>query len=130
MATVPILPIVTVTVMEDSSVVILGRILATDREPMQQADISAITLKVVDYTTGTETHTATLAGASVIFDALQTDSRWTRDALGYNFRYTVPHTAFPSGERTYRIEAKFVLNDGAQGKVPWQVRTEKSRTAL
>jgi hypothetical protein len=130
MSALPVIPITSTLILEDSSVVVMARVLATDRQFAVQADVSAIALKVADFTTAEETHDATLVVADTVFNTLQTDARWTVDSTGYNFRYTVPYTAFPTGDRTYRIEALFVLSDGARGKVPWQVRAERSRTAL
>jgi hypothetical protein len=47
-----------------------------------------------------------LAVAGVVYDALQTDPIWTRDAIGYNFRHVLDvsaHAAFPTAGRAYRI---------------------------
>jgi hypothetical protein len=129
MAALPVLPIHSIVTMEDSTVVVMARVLGTNRLPLTQGGIASIRLAVADYTTKDSTYQDfAVSVAATVFNSLQTDARWTADPEGYNFRYVVPHTAFPLGGRTYRIEAKFIMTDGSVGYVPWQVRTEPRKT--
>ena len=44
--------------------------------------------------------------SAVIFNTLQTDALWTRDAIGYNFKHVLEvaaHPAFAVAGRSYRI---------------------------
>lgn len=70
---------------------------------IQQADISSIACTVRRYARGSNsvlnTLTPTVTVSSAVFDSLQTDGKWTEDATGYNFAFTVPGTAFPDGAR-------------------------------
>jgi hypothetical protein len=69
------------TIWEDSGVQLLARVNRADNTPLLQAEITSITGKVflLDSTTPTTaSSTPTVTVASVIFDTLQTDSRWDR----------------------------------------------------
>lgn len=84
-----------------------------DGAPAKQADISSVAWDVWDVTgepTLTQSGTATVG--STVFDTLQADAKWTRDAIGYNFRFTVPSASFVTGTK-YRIQFKFVSSGGA-----------------
>lgn len=110
------------TVFEDGGAAIMGRVQIHDGSNAQQADITSITYSVFDVTgktpdTAISGHSgASLTVADVIFDALQTDSRWTKDTTGYNFRQNIAATAFPTGNHVYEVEYKFTP---ATGEVFW-----------
>lgn len=117
---------------EDASLVVMSRFLAEDREFAVRADCSTITIKAFDVASEDETYTATLTVSSVVFDTLQTDAAWDPTPAdpgddgytGYNFKHTVPPTAFPDGNRTYQVEAKVTFSTGAVGWVGyWQNKT-------
>lgn len=113
-----------VSIYEDSSVVLMARILHTDRNPIQQADFGSITIKAYDLAdTSTTTYAATLVVADVIFDTLQTDARWTKDSTGYNFRTIAPPTAFPNGDSTYSVEVKITDSVSAVGFFTYTINT-------
>jgi len=109
-----------VPVIEDSGLRWMARILGNDGDAIVQADISAIVYSVynkADLTTATTTGTLTVS--DVIFDTLQTDSRWGKDSTGYNFAWNVPASIFALGNVTYRIEVKLTP---AAGEVMHLVR--------
>ena len=95
---------------EDSGITLMRRILAPDDgAAAQQSDISSIALTVTDEETQTKTVDGlALTVSDVIFNSLQTsDARWNNnggDSDGYNFLHEVPGSAFPNGNRTYRVE--------------------------
>lgn len=92
---------------EQTALPFLGRayknVPGAGRSPVVKADIFAITLTVQRFNRvngGWGGRTTTLNGSSVsvassVFDALQTDSSWNKDAIGYNFAHTIPAGAFP-----------------------------------
>jgi hypothetical protein len=102
-----------VQVIEDSGVRWMARILAVSGSAILQANVSTIAYSVFDKSDPTTaTATGTLTIASVIFDTLQTDSRWTKDETGYNFAWNVPASIFATGDKTYRIEVKITPTSG------------------
>lgn len=101
------------SVWEDSGVSLMARVLVGDGTAMQQADISSIAYSVYNEAdTTSATSTGTLTVATVVFDALQTDARWTKDATGYNFRWDVPASILATGGATYRFEIAFTPASG------------------
>ena len=102
-----------VSVIEDSGCRWMARVLGADGDAIQQADVSSIAYSVynkADLTTATAT--GTLVVSTVIYDTLQTDSRWTEDSTGYNFGWNVPASTFATGGVTYRIEVKITPASG------------------
>src|SRR5690554_504461 len=88
---------------------LLARLVGDDGANLQKEDVSSISYTVSDVEAPT---VATAAGAidkgTAIFDTLQTDSRWTVDTIGYNFRFRLPVTACPAGHNRYQAQVRFV----------------------
>ena len=102
-----------VNVIEDSGVRWMARILGQSGSAIVQADVSSIAYSVYDKSdTSTATTTGTLTVGDVIYNTLQTDSRWGKDATGYNFGWNVPASIFAAGNKTYRIEVKITPSSG------------------
>jgi len=99
---------------EDSSLTVMARIQGEDAANITQATIGSIAAKVFDLNDNNAQvgSTINLTVSSVVFDTLQTDARWTKDAVGYNFRHTVPASYFPTGDHVYRVEYKFSPSSG------------------
>lgn len=110
----------------------MARINGGDNLPVTQASITSIAYEVwqigpdpeppefAEPMTPIKVKHGTLNVADVIFDALQTDSRWTVDATGYNFRVDLTQADFPAlpvdGPLTsgwFRIEIEFTPVSGA-----------------
>lgn len=111
---------------EDSGVSLMGRIRGHDGENIVQADLSSIAYSVFDVTNPasvTAGGTGTLTIADVVYDTLQTDSRWTKDSVGFNFLWPVAATHFASGGKTYRFEVAFTPASGAVFHGVWEVVT-------
>lgn len=111
-------------VFEDATAVFVSRMQAADGDPAVQADVSSISYAVYDRKLGTEVISGTLTVSSVVYDTLQTGSIWTRDDVGYNFKYALPTTAFPTGGRSYRVEFKWTFADGTVGIDAYDCRAE------
>lgn len=94
------------TVFEDSGASCMARIVGNDAANATQASITGITYSVYNGDTAIIEDSA-LTVATVVFDTLQTDARWTEDSTGYNFRHDLPATTFPTGDAVYRVEYVF-----------------------
>ena len=84
-------------IFKNSTGTFMAKIIGADAAEIAQADISSIAYSVYgrdpdceDTQTVVSGHDGvTLTVASVVFDTLQTDSRWTVDTTGYNFRFEI-----------------------------------------
>ena len=99
---------------EDAASTFLARVVGEDAALLLIANVTSISYKVYDTTDGSESATGSLTVSSVIFDTLQTDARWTVDTTGYNFKFLMPASAFPAGDRLYRVEFLFTVT----GSIP------------
>ena len=95
---------------QNTSLTLISRVVDLGQAVLTQATTKAITCTVFDGE-GTQTNSPTVIVNKAIFDSLQTDSKWTKDSTGYNFKFEVPGGSFPS-VGTYRIVFKFELVSG------------------
>ena len=110
------------SVFKNGTITNMARITGADAANITQSDISSGTYSVfllndqdADDRTATLHTDLPLTIASVIFDTLQTDARWTEDDTGYNFRHTVDvssSTAFETAGRRYLVEYKLTPSSG------------------
>jgi hypothetical protein len=107
-------PIITDIIIENSAVTLLDRIKGHDGSYITKAGIDSITCKVIDLNDPTNADSSgspispTIDVDDSVFDTLQTDGRWVKDTTGYNFAAELSGDNFPQGNRTYRVEIKFV----------------------
>lgn len=88
----------------NSPVVLMERIQLIDGTDVQQADITTITRYVHNLTTEEDDDTGVeLVIADVLFDDLQTDSKWTEDNDGYNFADTVLASLLVAENTCYQV---------------------------
>ena len=99
--------IMNTVVQEDSAFSVMARV-EVNGANATQSDIGAISYQIFYSDSDTAHTTATaLTVSSVIFDTLQTDGRWTKDTVGYNFRHDIGHGVLTDPDRNYEIEYKF-----------------------
>ena len=102
------------TVFKNGSAIFLARVVGATGTAVTRADVASIRYTVYllddqdpDQQTPLAGHTAvSLSVSGAIYDALETDAIWTRDAIGYNFKHVLDvsaHAAFPTAGRAYRI---------------------------
>jgi hypothetical protein len=112
---------ITGSVYEDSTFSLMARF-EVDGANATQADCSSITIKAWDMSDfGTQVLSATLVVADVVFDALQTDGRWSEDSTGYNFRYDVADTVCTVPGARYRFESVVTTSGGKLPPMVWEV---------
>lgn len=105
------------TVMEDSGCSVMARVRNPSGGYITQASLDSIS---VTYRSLNPSGSATTSGLTVsqcVFDTLQTDSRWAKDATGYNFRWDAPATIFTRGGARYVVTFLFTPASGAAFKV-------------
>jgi hypothetical protein len=111
------------TVLLGGTATCLARIVGRDAQAITRTDIASVeysvylldenepqTRTVVDGHDG-----VALDKINVVFDQLQTDARWTRDATGYNFRHTIGVAfapAFTLCRRDYLVEYRLTPYGG------------------
>jgi hypothetical protein len=115
-------------VFENSSAVLLARVVGQDGNPIVTADVDAMTLYIFDGETpingtgGVELDVD--ATDSIISDSLVTDDpRWDVDEDGFNVEIPIDGENFPDGNKTYRVEVKVEPVDGGAFYLVWDVTT-------
>jgi len=109
---------------QDGGVALMARIVGNSAVNITQGSITSIALTVLDANTrDIEIAEAAIVVATAVFDALQTDDRWTVDSTGYNFRDDVPAASLADGNKTYRFEYAFTPASGAVFFVVFHVTT-------
>lgn len=107
--------------------VLLSHAVDGDGGEIVQADVASLALKVFNQDTGTQILTTIVpVVADTIFDTLQLDYDWDEDTEGYNFRYTLAGTYFPTADLLERIEVLATPTSGGQ-PFPigvWEVQVE------
>lgn len=104
-------------VLEGKNIWTKARVTGEDNIPLMQANVSGYSLQVFDAPSDaseTSLYTfSTTSATSVIFNTLQLDSSWRKDAVGYNFKHMVASTAWTQeGGHVYRLEYQLETDDG------------------
>ncbi len=104
-------------VWEDSGAALMARVVGNAATAITQATVTSIDRKVYDLDSATPTVATdekTLTVSTVVFDALQTDGRWTVDSTGYNLLDAVDDDIFTTGGHRYRVEYVVEPSTGAK----------------
>lgn len=102
---------------EDSPPRLMARVTGRTGANITQASLTSITLYGYTGTT-TVANGVALTVSSVVYDTLQTDSRWTEDSTGYNFGYDLPASYIASAGE-YRFEFVFNPASGEDFVLVW-----------
>jgi hypothetical protein len=95
------------------------------------SDVSALKYNVFNLSSTAPTvalTTGTLSTTANVFETLQTDSRWSKDTTGYNFRAVLPSTLFSGDDQRYRAE--FWFTPSSTGYDPYPAVYELSTKAV
>lgn len=121
----PAATIHTARVFEDGGAQCMARVVGNAGANITQASLTGITYVITNLRTRAEVTASTaLTVADVVFDALQTDARWTEDSTGYNFRHTVTAAELADGDTLYRVEYLFDPTSGEDFVVAFDLSTE------
>ena len=110
--------IITGYVFERSGCQLMARMVGNAGAFVTQASLSSITYKLFDLSSATPDTTVASGTVTIsgnVYDTVQTpalDPRWTRDSIGYNFRYAAPGSWFTPGDHVFRIEFTFTPTSG------------------
>lgn len=108
---------------KNGSATLLARVVGADGTALVPGDIAAAEYSIYllddrdpDARTPVAGHQGVaLSVSGVLFAALQTDERWTVDALGYNFRHVLDvsaNQAFATAGRRYLVEFRLTPVSG------------------
>lgn len=116
------------SVWEDGGAAMMARVVGNDAANIVQADIASIARNVFIGSTLNSGPTA-LTVATVVFDTLQTDARWSVDSTGYNFRDDVGAAIFAAGSTLYRLEYAFTPASGEVFQVVFEALAKSIRAS-
>lgn len=115
---------------QQSGTILMARLISNAGIYASQAAISSIACEVYDTANpNTVVLSPTVVVASTIYDTLQTNLLWTKDALGYNFKYELPSAGLPRGGKTYRVEFRVTPVGGQQYHIVFEIQTERLLSA-
>ena len=108
---------------KNSSITLLARVVGDDGQAITPTDVDSASYSVYllndddadDRTAITGHSGVALTPADVVFDSLQTDSLWTADSIGYNFRHVLDvsqNPAFAIAGRRYLVEVELTPPSG------------------
>lgn len=104
---------ITQTVWEGSTPVILARVQGIAGTNVTQASLSTLKYHVRNSSDVEVIASTALTIASIIFDAVQTDSGWDEDATGFNFKHQLGAASLPEAAEIYTVVYQFVDTAGA-----------------
>ena len=118
----------TFIVWEDTTPKLMARVVADDDGlVIVQADVSTISKLVTLESTGAVVvASAALTVSAVVFNALQTDARWTIDTTGYNFAHTLATTDIPDGDSFYLVQYLFTGATGGVSMVEFRIQSREN----
>lgn len=104
----------------------IARVRGRDGALITQASITGITFTAYDLDSATPTVAVSgptaLTVSGVVFNAAQTDERWTVDSTGYNFMYEVLESVFTTDGHFYKVVFDFDPASGQDFVIPFKIK--------
>lgn len=98
---------------ENTPLAIMAVVEGLDDVAIIQDDAASVSIYVYESRTDVLTGSVlTPAVADVIYDDPQSGNGWS-GTPGYNFRYVIPGSYFPQGDKRYRVEIIVEAQDGS-----------------
>lgn len=102
--------------------VITARVQTPAGTLLTQAALAASGIRITAERDGHTITGSTILSTSTVYDTIQgsslSDSRWTKDTTGYNFRHEVPASYFPAAGY-YRVNVDFDFASGEDASAEW-----------
>jgi hypothetical protein len=108
-----------------STISLRARVVGTDGDWIQQADVSAVESIVVNLQDASDTDTDSHTVADVVFDELRADGTWTEDSVGYNVAVDIDGDRLPAAGTAYRVTLTLTTAAGPI-KTLWEIQTTAS----
>jgi hypothetical protein len=99
-------------IIANSTATLVARVQDTLGNNLLQSTTTSIVVNVFDLIAETQTYTGSQTIASVVFNTLQVDGRWSQDNTGYNVAIPLAGSCFPAGGTTYRAEVNITPTNG------------------
>lgn len=118
---------------EDTPGMLCDRLVNINQEIVATSDISSIAVAWfnVDSASPTSAFLSASYGTTCVYTALKTDNFWKdksgnlTDRIGYNVRYALPATAFPTNSKHIRAEFTYTPTTGSAFIVPYNFNVSK-----
>ena len=115
---------------EDGGADFLARVIAPNGNSASSGNTNTITYAVFDLDCDNIANPVSSGSlALTVLSGLKTDSRWTVDSTGYNFKDSRTPSDFPAGGHTYRVEYLFTPVSGQPFFVCFEVTTVRVYTS-
>ena len=125
----PSVQIITAIAFAKTGAQVMARIAGQSGALITQASLTTIHRRVTNDQTGAEISASTaLTISAVVFDTLQTDARWTKDATGYGFLDVVTAAILTTANIIHLVEYKFTPVSGQVFGFAVKIPTLKSLT--
>ncbi len=121
------------TAFQNATAAFLARVEDSSGSQLTQANVSAVsyTVSEVDNDCGDRSpavvghENVSLSKTDVVYNTLQTDTTWTVDAIGYNFRHELDvsqHEAFAKVGQVYQVRFEVTPTSGQKIVFRFRVR--------
>lgn len=109
-------------IIEGSTEVAMARIRDVAGQFLSPGNVESLSAVMVNEKTGTR-QPIDIIIPDCVYPTMQTDVRWTRDSIGYNFALVLEGQYFPDGDTPYRLEVTMKTTGQPEFKELWLYQT-------